>query len=262
MQIYIRGDILNKSFNVVESKVKNALNKNEFSEQFIESGVIFVSNSVSYKIEFKEEQKKFELSKNKSNKDSLSENWKLLSTWLFDPNENTVADAENIANDFIETILSNSNKQVKKAAKRNDTNEGVNPMFLMNRFVSIFPELKDDIKEEKEYYNEFRFVTFTKEKIVPRVHNFISTNRKDKIKKFCNLLNDMYEQGDLDVQSIIMVVILGSISDDKQVELLRNNFNDNLNKAWSMSLKFKGKKIKPEKIKKKSNVWAKTLSQK
>ena len=229
MQIYIRGDILNKSFNVVESKVKNALNKNEFSEQFIESGVIFVSNSVSYKIEFKWEQKKFELSMNKSNKDSLSENWKLLSTWLFDPNENTTADAENIANDFIETILCNSNKQIKRASKRNDTDEGLNSMFLMNRFVSIFPDLKDDLKEEKEYYNEFRFVTFTKEKIVPRINNFISTNQsKDKIKKFCNLLNDMYEQGDLDVQSIIMIVILDSISDNKQVELLRNNFNDNL----------------------------------
>ena len=131
----------------------------------------------------------------------------------------------------------------------------------MNRFANIFPDLKDEIKYERENYSTFRMVTFTEDKLLPRINMFLLQNSSLKqLKKFCNILSDTYASGDLDVKSVITILILNNIKDEKQAENVRKGISDELQRAWNEAIKIKDKNIKPEKPKKsKKNFMADTL---
>jgi hypothetical protein len=70
----------------------------------------------------------------------------------------------------------------------------------------------------------------------------------------------MYVSGDLDVRSIITIVLLNGLS-ERAVEALKPNFSQELAKAHKSALKMKGKKVKPEKKKKRSQIMAATLNE-
>ena len=148
----------------------------------------------------------------KSIDDLIEDDFKQISVWLFDPNENTEKEAKSIANDFIETLSVNKNKpNNKKNYKSNNqsSNSDHDLLFFINRLATIFPELKDDIKYEKENFSEFREVKFCREKVLHLIKNLLRENtQKDKIKKLCNLFNNSYEDGNLDVRACITIVFL------------------------------------------------------
>ena len=75
--------------------------------------------------------------------------WKTLATWLYDETVGTQKDADSIANDFIEgvsgTLAIKRAKQVKQKKKKDDDGTA-DPKFLAKRFVTYFPELREEIK--------------------------------------------------------------------------------------------------------------------
>ena len=104
-------------------------------------------------------------------------------------------------------------------------------------------------------------VTFTEDKLLPKINMFLLQNSNSKqLKKFCNILSDTYASGDLDVKSVITILILNNIKDEKQAENVRKGISDELQRAWTEAIKIKDKNIKPEKPKKtKKNFMADTL---
>ncbi len=87
----------------------------------------------------------------------------------------------------------------------------VDPLFFMNRLVNIFPELKDELNEEKIVYGQVRFATFIKAHVVPRCEDLAQKYpNSDPMKKLCSLLDDMYANGDLDTRSLAAITLLNS----------------------------------------------------
>ena len=119
----------------------------------------------------------------------------------------------------------------------------------------LFPEIKEEIKKEQDTKEVFRGVYFTRTFIVPRVNELLARGVKSEINKLSQILSTQYQNGDMDTRSIITIVILNS-TDEKYREKLEEKMSDELKKAWSFALKMKGKKVKPEKVKKKSSMFS------
>ena len=185
-----------------------------------------------------------------------------MSAWLFDPATDNEQQANDIANDFVQCVTRGKNvKIVRTQKKKSDDDNNVSPLFLMNRLANLFPELREDIKEEKDSYASFRGVTFAKEKVLPIIEPILNgRDNQEKLKKLCAIFNNAYLSGDLDTRGIVTIIFLNSIDDESARKVVEKELNDELRKAAIEAKKLKGKKIKPEKLKKKRTFISDTLN--
>jgi hypothetical protein len=258
-----------KAFDLITEKVGAALAEQGFAKAEGEwkdgngRAAVFTAEEAAYSVYYNEKSKRFELRTCEMDDGKPDGKWKCISMWLFDPETDSKAEAESILNDFIETIQGPkrvAELKTKKKRKKDDENNP-DPIFFFNRFVGIFPELKEELAEEKAKYGDVRAVTFTRNSLLPKIEALCAqTQKKDAIKRCCDLLNDMYVAGDMDVRSIITIVILNGIENQTALENMKPFFSDDLKKSHAAALKLKGKKIKPEKKKKETRVVADNLN--
>ena len=144
------NDLIGKAFKIIDEKLSEILIKKGFSKiSNSENTILFVKESDGYKVSFDETKNKFELIDCSLKNNEVTEG-KILSTWLFDPQNDTEKEAKDIAADFAETlggISRRANKKMAQKKKKSDDENNANPLFLMNRIANIFPELKDAVLE-------------------------------------------------------------------------------------------------------------------
>lgn len=259
-----------KAFDAVAGKVGAALEELGFRRTAEDKNgkdgrtVTFVGDGIAYGILFREDKKRFELRSCETEDGEPDNKWKTISMWLFDPETDTASQAQSIAADFTESISGPKNvpavKAKKKKKKDDDTN--VDPLFFFNRFVGVFPELKEEINAEKEAFGDVRAVTFARQHLLPKINAlFADPSAGDRQERTCTLLSDMYVSGDMDVRSMITIVILNGISDESSLEKMKSHFGEELQKGQAAAHKIKGKTVKPEKKKKQKKFMADTLNE-
>lgn len=255
------------AFKSISDKVEETLKPQGFTKQKIsgndnEMVALFTSETSAYSVVYIIDKMHMVMRHCAMTEDGPDNEWKVLATWMFDPDSDTQKEADSIANDFVDNcsgaVAAKRLKATKKKKKKSDDEGSADPLFLAKRFVSLFPELKDEIKNEEDCYYPFRGVTFTRASIVPKVELLLKQGSKKDIEKLCNLLNTQYANGNVDTRSIITIVILNSVSEDKYGSV-NEYLSEELSKAWKAALKFKGKKVKPEKPKKKKKSMAERL---
>ena len=94
------------------------------------------------------------------------------------------------------------------------------PNTLASKLCLVFPELRDAYKENLAKYEEFLPEEFFENYGTPRVIAAIKENKPATMKKLFQTLNEIYEDGTNDTQSLIAVTILGALDND-QVLLAR-----------------------------------------
>lgn len=247
------------AFKSISDKVETALKGQGFTKEKIQGNdnemiSLFTSETTAYSVLYTIDKKHMVMRSCAMTEDGPDNEWKTLATWMFDPEVDTQKEANSIANDFVDNCTSSTAikriKSTKKRKKKGDDEGNADPLFLAKRFVALFPEVKEEIKIEEDSYYPFRGVTFTRTSIVPRVLQLVHSGNKQLINKLGALLSLQYANGDADTRSIITIVILNSIPDDEQQPVM-DVLSEDLQKAWKAALKFKGKKVKPEKPKKK-----------
>lgn len=263
-------NVLDKNFNLISDKVKNALTEQGVEEQKVsndnenEKVALFTGESIAYSIVYYFDKKHILMRSCSMTDDGPDNEWRTLATWMFDPETDGSKEADSIAKDFVEAVSGKAAikrlKTTKAKKKKNEDEGNADPIFLAKRFVSIFPELKEEIKLEDEYYYPFRGVTFSKEHIVPKLCNYVKTSSKTQLEKLGQLLSTQYSNGDSDTRSIITIVLLNSI-DENEWDAVNEYLSEDLQKAWKGARKFKGKKVKPEKVKKKKKTMVQRLSE-
>lgn len=245
------------AFSLIQNGLSAELSKQGFGEaapfDYAEGeAVTFSTPEVAYCLRYNRKSQRFELCSTSMNDDGEPGDWRSLSMWLFDENTGEHDDAESILNDFLEVVRGPKRVAVvqQKRKRGKDDERVVDPLFFMNRLVGVFPELKDELNEEKIIYGQVRFVTFTKQKVAPRCEQLLSASPDgEAAKKLYALLDDMYQNGDLDLRSIITVALLNTMSDEAFASLYER-VGEGLQKDLKFTRKLKGKKIKPEKPKK------------
>ncbi len=145
---------------------------------------------------------------------------KELSLWMFDPDVSDERDVKSIANDFADTMAENfsvakvrdlSQIKLPKSVSKNKAKSGADmydTQTLANRFVMIYPEYKDSLKQNILDYGEFLPVDFCEKYIVPKTLEVLKKGSAKEQKKLFLMFNDIYEDGLNEVQDIIAVVIL------------------------------------------------------
>lgn len=244
-------------FQLIENALGQELAQQGFGEsQELEDpagqAVMFVAADVAYSLLYDNARKSFVL-RSTSLTDGKPGDWRELSMWLFDKLNGQRDDAESIINDFLDVVRGPKRVAVvQQRKKRGQDERNIDPMFFMNRLVNIFPELKDELNQEKIVYGQVRFVTFMKHKVIPRCEDLINQYPdSEPVEKLCALLEDMYKNGDMDLRSIITYVLLDGLSAGAY-EKISDKLGADLKKISGFSRKLIGKTIKPEKKKKQS----------
>ena len=94
------------------------------------------------------------------------------------------------------------------------------PNTLASKLCLVFPELRDAYKANLAQYDEFLAEEFFENYGTPCVIAAIKENKPATMKKLFQTLNEIYEDGTNDTQSLIAVTILGALDND-QVLLAR-----------------------------------------
>lgn len=101
---------------------------------------------------------------------------------------------------------------VSKAAVKNGS--FYDPTTLASKLCLVFPELREQYKEAasgKEFLYEEYFKTYA----TPKIISAIKQNNPATMKKLFQVLNEIYEDGSNDTQTLIAVSILGTLDNDQ-----------------------------------------------
>lgn len=212
----------------------------------------------------------------------------LLSSYLLIPEEYNEKDVKSIAAEINEELdISFSPKAIAKRSAndvkaqatvtRSQAKSGAllyDPATLTIKLSAIYPEFKDAYKENVAKYGEFLCEEFYVNYGTAFILDTIKKNHPQRMKKLFSILNDMYEDGSNETQSLIAVTILGSIQNDSQ--LMQNIYdymsdtmfdsvvkvNKRLQKSKSTRMRLENPpKYKPPKKKKKSGIMSSITGQ-
>ena len=95
---------------------------------------------------------------------------------------------------------------------------------LANRFGTLYPEFKDEIKANVVKYGEFLPEDFFMNYGTAKGLDVIKNGTKQEQKKLFKMLNEIYEDGINDVQDIIAVTILGEMKNDKEMMAVADEY--------------------------------------
>ena len=253
----------------IVEKVEEALKKQNFTraqDEAEEGGrsAVFTGEALAYAVTFTPSTKRIELRTCAMKEDAPDKQWKVLSSWLYDPASEEEADVESIVNDFCDTVEGPKRVaalQTAKKKRQKGEESTQDPTFMFNRFAGIYPEIRADLVDERSTYGTARPIAFTRAHILPRVSKTLADERAESpaLQKIAQLLSDLYENGDFDVRAIVTMVLLNSLDEAVVKEKMEPMFSQDLKKGYKAGLKVRGKKIKPEKVKKQPRVVAEAL---
>ncbi len=159
-------------------------------------------------------------------------------------------DLKYIFDEYIETIEKafskksvQSGKKLPTPVSRSKAKSGTlayDANTLGDRFTKIYPELRDEYRRNIEEYDEFLAEDFFVNHGNALVIETIRENDKLKMRKLFNLLNDIYEDGTNDTQSLVAVTIIG-VSIAENPELLDNcteYFSDTMREPVTEIIKY------------------------
>ena len=189
--------------------------------------------------------------------------YETISKSLFELENADERDCRSFANEVSDEIhsLFASRKKVDldkikmpKAVSRSKAKNGVisyDADSLANRFGVLYPDLKNDIKQNISDYGEFLPETFFQEIGTPRVLDVIKNGSETDRKKLFKMLGEVYEDGTNEVQDIIGVTILGEMKNDPQMMEVADRY---------MTAYMAGPVHEINKVTAKKNRWTKKLA--
>ena len=211
----------------------------------------------------------------------------LAASYLFILDEYDNKDVKSISNEISESLEEAfTPKQIAKRQQNVKAQATVSRAAVKNgsvfydsttfaiRLATLYPELKEEYKQNIETYDEFLCEDFFVNNVNPRVFATIKENNPQKIKKLFSTINEIYEDGSNEVQDIIIVTMLASYAyDNNSYQLVLNNLCDsavesfiNVHKILKSSkgarLRLENPpKYKPKKLKKKKSVMSSLMGQ-
>ncbi|MBR3948221.1 MAG: hypothetical protein IKJ70_02330 [Clostridia bacterium] len=137
-------------------------------------------------------------------------------------------DIKYVVNEFADTLEAKygQKKAIQKKAQANKGPQTVSkaqvkngsfydPNTLASKLCLVFPELRDPYKATLAEYGEFYAEEFFSKYGTEKVIAAIKENNPATMKKLFQVLNEIYEDGTNETQSVIAVTILGELNNDQ-----------------------------------------------
>lgn len=159
-------------------------------------------------------------------------------------------DIKYICQEYCETLEklfshkpAHSGKKAPTPVSRTQAKSGVlayDANTLGSRFTTVYPELREEYKANLDQYGEFLAEDFFTKYGNAVVIATIKENNPAKMKKLFKLLNDIYEDGTNDTQSIVAVTILGcSLADNPElIDTAKEYFGDTMKEPVSEIIRY------------------------
>jgi len=154
--------------------------------------------------------------------------YRQLSLSLLELDSATEKDCKYIADDFADVLRQKFRKQGKggaaqkkgppKSVSKSAIKKGdayYDALSFGNSFTGIYPELRAAYRANYERYGEFLPEEFFLDAGNSVVLQTIRQNNPAQMRRLFNLLNEVFENGVNDVQSLVAVTILGSLENDQ-----------------------------------------------
>ncbi|MDO5448077.1 MAG: hypothetical protein Q4F70_00530 [Clostridia bacterium] len=221
-----------------------------------------LADPITYEGEYGEVELKIEENVLNVNCKALGTDWKTVTQTLFDPSEEEWDDkaTKSTANAICEAVstyygtecvfpgkaakaASGSKKDAKviavdpqeniKKSKKKEAVASYEPEALAIRMENIFQDLKGEMVNNIEKYEIFLPEEYFETLVTPRILEAIKLNDRPTLKKIFNTFNNFYDEGDNNMQSLIVVSILGMnlAKDDTLLEKCESFMDDNLKAA-------------------------------
>ncbi len=256
-----------KAFELIQEKLQEALSEQGFLTPVpmeVENGmaVLFTTGEVGYGLFYETKEKRFVLRSTTMKTVNEPGTFRQLSVWLFDAKENDLSDAQSIANDFLEIVEGSKRREMVQTAKkkrRKDEESNADPLFFFNRMATVFPELRDEMNEERIVYGQVRPTVFAEQHVAPKVEELAKKYpESDLLKRIGGIFSDLYAAGDADTRAVIGFGVLNNVKDEGAAKAVAAFFTEgsDLAKVYPHTRKLIGKKLKPEKVKKQKKVEA------
>ncbi len=251
---------MEKAFEYIVSTVGAEFAKQGFSapaglEDPAGPAALFTSGDVGYSVLYNEKTKCFVLRSCLLDESGKPGAWKNLSQWIYDEAKGDGdADAQSIANDFTDTIRGPQRtvnvQQLRQRKKKTEDENNIEPVFFFNRLCAVFPELKQEMNEDRIVYGQVREVNFARKNVLPRLEQLFTAKASSELAaKAAAVLCDNYKNGDRDTRSIITAALITPMEANAYAALLEKLEGD-LRDTAPAARKLQGKKVKAEKKKK------------
>lgn len=184
-----------------------------------------------------------------------------ISANYFDPETFEPRDIKSLCNELTDSILSKfgakaaaagKNKKMPLPVSKSAAKSGAlayDGNTLANRLTAPYPELKEPYKANFEQYGEFLAEDFFVNHANKYIMETIRRNQKQEMHKLFKILNDIYENGSNETQSLVAVTILGEMNNDPALlAAAQEHMCDDLCETTLLVNKFmatgKGKKLR------------------
>lgn len=246
--------MIKKSFDQVNQTIGKYLTDMGFAQ--IENAVdndgvykaIYKDNNKAFSLSFKPEDKKFFLDMANVKDDSVGD-FKNISIWLFDPENDEPKELRSVSNEFQETISDAIKGKTKINVQRDDVrapkNVKVNCEAFCQNAVEIFPAFSEIYDANIEHYGKLNPDEFAKDSLGKHMLEMLSMKKNAHLKKLFEFLNTSFDKGDDDVQSIIVVTLFEMLLDNEEYEQLAEKYmSDSIKPIWAQVKKILLKKRK------------------
>lgn len=226
---------INEAFRIIEKNLGEINSELGFSKTSQDdNSITFTGEKGIYKVVY--DPSSSIMSFDCAYENSENPEFKTLSRSLFDTESYNERDAKSLSNEISDelTSLFKAKKKVDldkvkmpKAVSRTKAKNGVisyDTDSLANRFGTLYPEMKDSIKENIVKYGEFLPETFFTEIGTAKVIDVIANGSEAEQKKLFKMLNEVYEDGTNEVQDIIGVTILGEMKNDPKLMAVADKY--------------------------------------
>lgn len=120
-----------------------------------------------------------------------------------------------------------------KKSKKKDSGDAYDAVSLATRMENIFPDIKGEMIKNMEKFDQFLPEEYFESTVTPLIVEALRSNDRPVIKKVINTFNNFYNEGENDIQSLIVVSILGMAmsKEDGLLENCEKNLDENLRDA-------------------------------
>lgn len=213
-----------ENYKIISDGVFEILKSKNFNIEKFEKGEYFTDGKKAFMVDY-DDEKQLIILKTALLEEGEGVAWKGLSSWLMDDNA-TDRDKESIKNDFCDSVLealgakagAKGVQKIEMPSKKKNA-DSIDIESFAARFLAIFPEHKDEYKQNVAKYGEFLYDDFFRKAGVKELQNVFEEGNKRHIAKYFELLNNAYANGEQSVAATVVYTILcGVIYSNKPYE--------------------------------------------
>ena len=213
-----------ENYKIISDGVFEILKPKNFNVENFEKGEYFTDGKKAFMVDY-DDEKQLIMLKTALLEEGEGVNWKVLSSWLMDENA-TDRDKESIKNDFSDSVLealgakagTKGVQKIEMPSKKKNA-DSVDIESFAARFLAIFPQHKDEYKQNVAKYGEFLYDDFFRKAGVQELQNVLKEGDKRHISKYFELLNLAYTNGEQNVAAtVIYTIICGTVFSDNPYE--------------------------------------------